>query len=440
MAAADTSTLYCTLSPISFSDFTPSRTTRVSSNPVLQEHSVVETLCKKRKASTSSQVATNTIAVTKPRRGRYVEVEFVALLKKNAATRKHSLSDPTGSSHALHLRSRIDPSRKAVRVKNICDGNFSNSRAATCKKSQLRPTISQQRWPTLTAKLRYSPPSSSPPPLPPPSILARSTVSLDRILLDTTASGGLLCGVRPTETSQFLSCRGLEDGVTGSRHVGGCKALNRRPLQSVDSSCTPSPPFSPQRSDSLSPIGSPLHHIRCEEGLAANKMSRKCERRPSFIELEAGAETHTCYRAEYMGFKVVDEYADRVDECALQLINSRPTEATVYITAKKVYIAHQVTCSTDMSLVASFAVRDVLHVSRCSKNRWIIGMTTWRFRSTPECRIFKCSDSMTATALYDAVQAHVQNLDNVTTCEVSCTLVQKLWTLCWYVTSSCVAV
>ena len=424
--AADTSTLYCTLSPISFSDFTPSRMTRVSSNPVLQEHSVVETLCNKRKVSASSPVATTTTnAVTKPRRGRYVQVEFVALLKKkDAAIRKHSLSDPTGSSHALHLRSRIDPSRKAVRVKNIlniCDGNFSSSRAATCRKSQLRPTISQ-RWPTLTPKLRYSPPSSPPPPLPPPSILARSTVSLDRLLLDTATSSELPCGVRPTETSQFLSCRSLgcaEDRImraTGSRYVdgGSCTISKRRPLQSADSSCTSSPPVSPQRSDSLSSIDSPLYHTRCDEDLAANTTSRKC---PSFLELEAGDETYNSYRTDYMGYKVVDEYADRVDACALQLINSCPTEATMYVTAQKVYIAHQVTC-TDMSLVASFAVRDILHVSRCSKNRWIIGITTWRFRSTPECHIFKCGDSITATALYDAVQAHVQNLDNAITCEV----------------------
>ena len=417
--AADTSTLYCSLSPITFSDFTPSRMTRVSSNPVLQEHSVVESLCKKRKASTSSLTTTCSTNVMKPRRGRYVQVEFVALLKKKSSSiRKHSLSDPTGSSHALHLRSRIDPARKAIRVKNTCDGNLFNTHAATCTKSQLRPT-SSQRWPTLTTRMRYSPPSSPPPP-PPPSILARSTASLDRVLQETPACS-VACGVRPTETSQFLSSRSLqhaearEDNIDcGSRHGSGGTA-KRRPLPSANSSCTPSPPFSPQRGDSVSPLVSPFYRRRCDgDSTVNNSDNTTTSHDPSFLELEPG-ETYTCYRADYMGCKVVDEYADRVDECALQLINSRATDVTVYVTAQKVHLALP---GSDL-LVASFSVRDMLHVTRCSKNRWIIGITTWRFRTTPECRIFKCGDSITATALYDGVRSHVQNLDNATSCEAS---------------------
>ena len=409
--AADTSTLYCTLSPISFSDFTPSRTTRVSSNPILQEHSVVESLCKIRKASSSSLASANAI---KPRRGRYVQVEFVALLrKKNGSVRKHSLSDPTGSSHALHLRSRIDPSRKAVRFKSACDGNIpspSPRHAATCTRSAKLRLTGSQRWPTLTTKARCISPPGSPPPPPPPGILTRCTASLDRVLQDTPACSGLACGVRPTETSQFLSSRGLERVEDGS--CGG--AAKRRPLPSADGSSTSSPPFSPQPDDSPSPMASPFHHRRPSEGDRLPTMSRNRERRPSFLELEAG-EQYACYRAHYMGYKVVNEYTDRVDECALQLINSRATDVAVYVTAQKVYLAER---PTDV-LVASFAIRDILHMTRCSKNRWIIGITTWRFRTTPECRIFKCGDSITATALFDGVQSRVQNLDNSTTSEVS---------------------
>ena len=71
--AADSSTLYARLSPIQFTDYTPSRVTRPSSNSYLQAHDTLEDLVR-----VENELSHSTILACNERslKGRYVDIEF----------------------------------------------------------------------------------------------------------------------------------------------------------------------------------------------------------------------------------------------------------------------------------------------------------------------------------------------------------------------------
>ena len=69
--AGDTSTLYSELSPVSFSEFTPSRVTRISSNHFLQEHDPVHNSIAQQRHRRSRPVTSATSL-----KGTYVHVDF----------------------------------------------------------------------------------------------------------------------------------------------------------------------------------------------------------------------------------------------------------------------------------------------------------------------------------------------------------------------------
>lgn len=73
--AADSGTLYAQLSSLSFSDFTPSRVTRISSNPYLQQHDPLLNRCGiiQNQRTPPSRVQ---LQLTKALKGKYIEVDF----------------------------------------------------------------------------------------------------------------------------------------------------------------------------------------------------------------------------------------------------------------------------------------------------------------------------------------------------------------------------
>ena len=80
--AADSGTLYAQLSSLSFSDFTPSRVTRISSNPYLQQHDPLLNRCGiiLNQRTPPSRVRLQSAT---PLKGKYIEVDFSGKRKRS---------------------------------------------------------------------------------------------------------------------------------------------------------------------------------------------------------------------------------------------------------------------------------------------------------------------------------------------------------------------
>ena len=241
--AADPSTLYARLSPIRFTDFTPSRVTRTSSNTYLQEHGPLEDLLRsgrecevERERSHSAMVACN----ERPLKGRYVDLDFAVSYpsprgnrcrmnqlqkfgSEQCAGRAHSRSDPTanGTVYPLYMRMRSESRRTAIRRKPspesevhvvdvvstngadmadtpsfvIIDGTAEQP-TAKCNgvKPKRAPETKPNASPLAANKIRVkkrrtavSPPRSPPPP-PPPLVVESTSPSVDLTILRTELS------------------------------------------------------------------------------------------------------------------------------------------------------------------------------------------------------------------------------------------------------------
>ena len=139
--------LYVELSPIHFSDFTPSRVTRPSSNRYLQEHSTLdqlyETVRTHRSPAQESYFLVHVTEAERRLQGRYVQVEFAQTYPGCTsgeersrdcvpAGREKSISDPTanGTVHPLCVRSRTERRRTAFRRRD--KSNASSVSSAEC--------------------------------------------------------------------------------------------------------------------------------------------------------------------------------------------------------------------------------------------------------------------------------------------------------------------
>ncbi|CAI8048400.1 hypothetical protein GBAR_LOCUS26705 [Geodia barretti] len=65
-------------------------------------------------------------------------------------------------------------------------------------------------------------------------------------------------------------------------------------------------------------------------------------------------------------------------------------------------------------LFKSFAVKDILSVQKCSKNRRIVCVSVWKSRRTPpQCHALRCPSALVSSALYDSILDQTQNVDDI---------------------------
>ena len=129
----------------------------------------------------------------------------------------------------------------------------------------------------------------------------------------------------------------------------------------------------------------------------------------SFMNISAGAELGR-FPADYLGSEPIDCYSGFANSVAKSLINSRPIEVMAYVTSEKLRLAPP---NNSCLLFKSFAIKDILSVQKCSKNKRIIGVLVWKSRALPVCHILRCPTHLVSSALYDSILDQTQNVDDI---------------------------
>lgn len=538
--AADTSTLYAKISTIQFSDFTPSRITRPSSNHLLQEHDPVADLCSasvargNRERSHSAMVCSNI-----PLKGRYVDVEItqsfpggipiVSIAEEELiAGRGHSLSDPTAGCtiNPLCIRSRNESKRTAIRRKRTekmdapsfivlesCNENNGTEIASSPKRipdaKAIRPApLGIPAANKIRIKKRHFSPPRSPPPPPPPPVVESGFHREDKnsrevehgvpAVTSVVDEGGYVT-VHRLDTSDYTDSarigdksRNEDESLTSpgnarsayssgssspipcsyivrtengriaiteddSQHYSDAedqapvpsvfqkahKPLTKHSPSSLLSSSAPSSRVpltmpsipspllqdggSPPRIGRTKPVPPPRRKTLLqlqETNIQYHSDSRVLKsaksspdlhapaqraRSVSFLQCKVGEDCGQ-YPADYLSCKEVDCYIECVDHVAKHLVDSRPVEVVAYVTSEKVRLAPPKNAAL---LFKSFAMKDILSVQKCSKNKRIIGIVVWKPKSLPACHILRCPDHLVANSLYEATWYQSQSVDDV---------------------------
>lgn len=134
------------------------------------------------------------------------------------------------------------------------------------------------------------------------------------------------------------------------------------------------------------------------------------QRAVTFLRCKVGEEGGK-FSADYLGMKEVDMYIKSINSVAKELaVNQRPMEIHAYVTSERVRLAPP----NSATLFQSFAVKDILLVRKCTKNKRIIGVMVWKQMGTrPACHILRCPDNVTAASLYDSLWQQTQKVDDV---------------------------
>ena len=143
--------------------------------------------------------------------------------------------------------------------------------------------------------------------------------------------------------------------------------------------------------------------------LSGSKPQEHRLRSVSFMNCSAGAELGR-FPADYLGCKQVDGYIGYADSVAKCLINSRPIEVMVYVTSEKLRLAPPKNSSV---LFKSFAMKDILSVQKCSKNKRIVSVAVWKSKSAPMCHMLRCPTTLVSNALHESILDQTQSVDDI---------------------------
>ena len=137
--------------------------------------------------------------------------------------------------------------------------------------------------------------------------------------------------------------------------------------------------------------------------------SDRRQRTASFLKCKAGDDCGQ-YTADYLGCREVDCYINCVDQVAKQLVDLKAVEVVAYVTSEKVRLAPP---NNSALLFKSFAMKDILGMEKCSKNKRIMGVLVWKSRGVPACHILRCPTHIITNTLYDTIWFQSQNIDEV---------------------------
>ena len=434
MTTADTGTLYSQISQISFSEFTPSRVTRESTNPYLQEHHYPASLQWKRERPAR--------ACHQPLRGRYIQLQF----DKRNSVQSSSSSDPGYCSirrpHSTSSPSALDHIYAQDRL------GFTTSTPSDLGKS-VPPTLLSPRYcPAFRIDMVDKRTSFA-------IAVGSNPIHFDDEVRYVNVKENRICRPSSPSTRVANSVENLKQIDEDSDREHYClslspcndedsntKSLNTTPLtagaHSPTTTASPSPPASrrvskQQCNNFTSPLAadssthsSPIHSqlfTRTDslEDLTNFETTRKTWRkssdpmisvntvakinskpRPTFLECKAG-EDYGTFQASYMGSREVDCYTNCVDISAKKITNPKSgikmSDVCVYVSSEKIRLAPPKTGP----LFKSFSVVDIQTVSRCSKNNRLVGIVLWKVKSVPVCHVLRCSDQFVADALIEAI-------------------------------------
>ena len=537
--AGNTATLYSEVSALSYSDFIPSRVTRISSNQFLQEHDRIHNNSIAKQRHRRSRPLTSAASL----KGTYVHVDFS---RRDSPARSRSaegnletvpeelcvIADQRAYSKSQPLvtefadRSSPEIAFYPATAPNDCWGSLSDDSSYQSVSSSSQEMMSQS-----TESLDFSRPTSfalavaenpilfdndtylssprlvcpaatharaprvnfgssdSPPPLPPKGIPAdrhyspppasESSLRMSRSRSDSGES------LNSDGEHYFLPLSPTEDSCVPSRsscsayscHVDGLHpktilspVLHRRRQPSSPSSSSPSPSPPLQRTVMTRQPPSPLlgngkstpnlhHHYQAHSPPALNTFGELCtiesseeveyrpvppprrnvssarspshlepskfrrcsdgalvangvlEKQPNFLFSGAGQDLGKYY-SSYIGSKELDHYVGCFDECAQLLVDPkapvRSTDVVVYVTTEKVRLAPPLFGP----LFKSIAVKDILAVGQCTKNRRLVGITVWKLNSVPVTHLLRCSDHLVSNSLVESINLATQTIDD----------------------------
>ena len=131
----------------------------------------------------------------------------------------------------------------------------------------------------------------------------------------------------------------------------------------------------------------------------------------SFLQCNAGDDCGS-FPADYLGSREIDCYVGCVNTAAKQLVDSKPVEVIAYVSSKKVRLAPPRNAAL---LFKSFAMKDILAVEMCTKNKWIVGFVVWKKgQPVPVCHVLRCQTNLVSNSLYDSLLYQTQQVDEVT--------------------------
>ena len=453
---------YAQLSPIHVSDFTPSRVTRRSSNHFLQEHNAIDELYSTvRSPSQLSCVLVQAVEGERKLRGEYIEVDFTngypscsnqtKFMRSSSCeekgnkvvdivTREKSVSDPTanGTMQPLCMRRRTERRRTAFRNKSRSSSERSSRSSYEAafsdatKEMDVEPSVVMyhdrlQDSSSVMSRNNVQAASTTNQHFP----QSHTEIRADAPLQEYEYRRGRDAGHNQLQEWFFEDAekeyRDLSQElpelpetrpvVQPSGHPSGRKPILESTHQSSFFSRsspairTPAPSSLKDRSNSQVE-GDRRDNSGRTVFNDASSSTPDLSRRPrsvSFMNCSAGTEQGR-FPADYMGSCEMDSYIECVDTVAKNLINLRPVEVMAYVTSEKLRLAPPKNSSL---LFKSFAIKDILSIQKCTKNKRIVGIIVWKSKATPLCHVLRCPTQLVSNALYESILEQTQRVDDI---------------------------
>lgn len=413
----DSGTLYAQISPYYASDFVPSRETRVSTNPCLQEHLFTSSGGSSSSSAAASELL-HPVAGLRPRspipvplKGKYIELYFSSRKRSetnsssleedlySTVRRPHSKSDPAGlqffgSPAPLPSTTRggRHPSRLCDVLEEDCDmyrpSSFSlailedpiifDGDDATQRRPKERHYLLSTGQGEGTSNLTPSPSSSpSPPPLPQVPLSFGYEVPPVVPMLNP----------RPSHQRTVQKSGSLED-LLSQRKKNHISAITNI-------------------------VNSPGSKRRVSESEIARDGEVEAPFPVSSVGNSSGNEVSR-FLISYLGSRDIDQYFYCVDECARRLIDNKATfkatEVLTQVCTKKIRLFPP---TPHGPLFKSFSVSEILEVSQCSKNRRLVGIVLWKGK-IPRCHLLRCPDQLVSNSLLQSLEFVIQSLKETT--------------------------
>ena len=447
-------TLYSQISPVSFSEFTPSRETRVSSNPFLQEHCPFSKDKLQNRRKVSREERPNALSQRK-----YAQLEFSVEQKPftDSVEDVYSTIRRYKSSHAesgFHPESVIGYTTDFLFEEDQDEGDSILSLSYPGPGHHTRRIITQ------------SPQFSEHDTLMDRPISFALAIGENPILFDGETSVPIRddmpsTGMIPQESSNTDNTRLYQNISSSSLISSQSSEPSSEPDQSTvyyDTTCRyvvslPSSPGSPptpltdpiqptslvsysplllsrsphrqncassmdnliepdQAIDSSSPII--INRLRCDSSSTPNLLQTSLDtKRFDDIDRVSLMESYGRYSVSYLGSKDIDSYSNCINECARKMLDPSTKvplvvdNVNVDIKSEKVRLLQP----KSGALLKSISMHNIFMYSQCSKNKRLIGIVVWKQNTlVPICHLFRCIDQHVSNAFMESLSSAKQDI------------------------------
>ena len=458
---AHVGTLYSQLNPISFSEFSPSRVTRVSSNPFLQEHSPFPSNNHRLLQNRRKEPHCNRNAALSRRK--YIQLEFSndehgspesledfystirrcnpavsslynpesvirythdSLEEEDESANKFSASYPGGPrtiSQQFHNGDKDEedplmdrPLSFAIAIGEnpiFFDREEEEEEETVCGgQSHSQPPLSYPSdfdlYQNFTEQNQRRSSSLSPCHKDSPSddvpfygnVVSQGTAPLPATALHHEPATGYIMSPQ--------ICIGSMENILQETGPQG-------PIRKCNSSSTPNllvqAPSSPSSDCHTAPIAvTPPHLSRFDDDSLGSQSA--------LLVSSNSSDSYGRYPVTYLGSTDVSSYSNCINECAKKMLDPSKSPVllsdsiTVDITSTKIRFLQP----KSGALLKSLSLYDVFFFSQCTKNKRLVGIVIWRkdAKVAPAaCHLFRCPDQLVSNAFMESLTSAKQDID-----------------------------